>query len=507
MDRVVQKIKEERIVKILEEYEENNKHGFDNREGNQHVVGVYRWVDKLYKNRIMNYGTRMMLEFMVPEPGALHAAGMTVNNATTLAGQDELEEPVDPRTFDDDYYAIPEPSRITAANASYWAGIYNVEIEPQPLSSISVGDSFNIKYDGTTHLANVEANAGNAKISIPEGYVAASATGIFTATSDNNSDIGSVLSLTVGSRSVMYKGMFSSKRISLNTLASISSTPSVSNPAHYEDQPFASANYTKEVPVSFLLGNHAAGDISVSIKCNLSAEGMAAWQNKTFKAILDAYDDALTAYKEKAAAQQTATAKVLATNPGFFRQIENTILRKNCISYLIDRSETAERTYGRNMLNNPDSFENLETTIAGLGDYASFIQFLEQAFEWEIMSYTFYPYYWGDRKRWTQLYRYDGTDDPLFKAFMQSGMARVIVTVRPGFERAVGLFLGSGIIWNGSRPPVLEDPLFLSAVQEAERIEATPYGKAWLTRLPTSLDHPAGRQHRSQSRESTALQL
>ena len=34
--------------KIVEEFEENNKHGFDNTKGDKHVVGVYRWVDKIY---------------------------------------------------------------------------------------------------------------------------------------------------------------------------------------------------------------------------------------------------------------------------------------------------------------------------------------------------------------------------------------------------------------------------------------------------------------------------
>ncbi|WP_435524632.1 hypothetical protein [Chryseobacterium indoltheticum] len=41
LDRIVTKVKEERIDKVLEEYEENNKHGFDNTKGSNHVVGVY----------------------------------------------------------------------------------------------------------------------------------------------------------------------------------------------------------------------------------------------------------------------------------------------------------------------------------------------------------------------------------------------------------------------------------------------------------------------------------
>jgi hypothetical protein len=29
-----------------------------------------------------------------------------------------------------------------------------------------------------------------------------------------------------------------------------------------------------------------------------------------------------------------------------------------------------------------------------MDDYSSFVKFKEQAFEWELMNYTFYPYYW-----------------------------------------------------------------------------------------------------------------
>ncbi len=485
MDRVVQKIKEERVVKILEEYEENNKHGFDNREGSQHVVGVYRWVDKLYKNQIQNYGTRMMLEFMVPEPATLHVAAMAATASNSDSDTSEFEEPVDPRTIDDSEFVIAHPSQITPAKASYWAGIYNAEIEAKPLDTISVGDSFNIKWDGTAKLNRVEANAGNAKIAIPDGYVAKSAVGTFTASSDNDSHNGSVLSLTVGTRSVVYEGAFSSKRISLNTTQT--TTAPGANPSQREVRPFSTANYTKDVPVSFLLGNHVAGEVNVTVTCDLSDEGTANWQNKTFKAIMDAYEDALAAFREKTASQQTATAEVLATNPNFYRQIENTILRKNCISYLLDRTTGAQRTYGRDFLPFPKSFDNGEVELSGLGDYASFVQFMEQAFEWDIMSYNFYPYYWGSRSRWTQLYTYDGTDDPIFRAFMQSGMARVIVTVRPGFEDAVGLYLSTGILWNGGRVPVLGDPLFVSLIDEVKRHKPKPYGKAWLTRVPTSL--------------------
>ena len=54
------------------ETEEVNTHGFDNTEGTEHAVGVYRWLDKLYQGQVKNYGKRLMFEMVVPEPAAFH---------------------------------------------------------------------------------------------------------------------------------------------------------------------------------------------------------------------------------------------------------------------------------------------------------------------------------------------------------------------------------------------------------------------------------------------------
>ncbi|WP_152909146.1 hypothetical protein [Chryseobacterium sp. Hurlbut01] len=121
-----------------------------------------------------------------------------------------------------------------------------------------------------------------------------------------------------------------------------------------------------------------------------------------------------------------------------------------------------------------------------LDQYAAFVKFMEQAFEWDIMSYYFYPYYWGDRKKWSEMYQFDD-NDPTFRAFMQSGMARVIVTVRPGFEEAVRHFLATGQIWNGGEVPVIDDPLFLSIVDEMRAAVGKKQGEPWREKIPTSL--------------------
>jgi hypothetical protein len=76
LERVVRKVSEKRTSKILREFEENQKHGFDNTKSDFHITGVYRWVDKIYTNRLINYGRRLILEFSVPEPARWYREAM-----------------------------------------------------------------------------------------------------------------------------------------------------------------------------------------------------------------------------------------------------------------------------------------------------------------------------------------------------------------------------------------------------------------------------------------------
>ncbi len=463
LDRIVTKVKEERIEKIVEEFEENNTHGFDNRKGDKHVVGVYRWVDKVFKNQIVNYGKRLMFEFMVPEPAKLHKLAMETlvsNNAATV-----IEKPEDPRTSTG-AHKLENYSQLNDANLKYWTGKYNVEFEPMPSEFLSIGESFSILGNPNgAKLSHFESNSGNGKINIPEGYVAYYARGIFNASGDG--DGGSLLSLSIGNAVEKYEGSF--HRYSMRMNKSIN-------------------NFEQVVPVSYTLGNHVAGDITASVDCKLSDSQKTKWKKETFNAIIKAYEDVLAVYNNTLAEKQTEGVQILGTNPLFYREIENTILRKNCISYLIDQTPTAKRTYGKSFLNGVNTFGGNEVNLSdNLDDYASFVKFMEQAFEWDIMSYNFYPYYWANRDEWVKMYQYDQSNDSVFRAFMQSGMARVIVTVRPGFEEAVRYYMQTGQIWNGGEVPVIEDELYLSIVDELRAPEGEKVGLAWPTRVPTSM--------------------
>lgn len=155
---------------------------------------------------------------------------------------------------------------------------------------------------------------------------------------------------------------------------------------------------------------------------------------------------------------------------------------------MVNRAANSTHGYGMAGLTTGSTFTDYETNLSStLDKYTAFLKFMEQAFEWENLSYYLYPYYWANKTEWTNLYQAEDVD-PLFRAFLQSGMARVVVTVRPGFEDAVQFYMATGKIWNGGEVPVIGDPLYLSIVDEMKEPKGVKQGKAWITRLPTPLN-------------------
>lgn len=462
LDRIVTKVKEERIDKILEEFEENNKHGFDNTKGSSHVVGVYRWVDKVVKNQIYNYGKRMMFEFMIPEPAKLHRLGMKVINLA----ESTLVKPVDPR--ESTIHTLKNFSSLEDDTIlKYWISKFNVEMEI-PEKNLVLSKSYSDTSVGSDeHFNKTES------ITIPDGYVATHgyANGHFKY--DNDSKQQHSYGVGIGQHVHCVANQYSN--------------------GQFGNIYFPLANVAKSINVTYHSLNYLAMTVGFNIHCELSVEAKNTWLQKIFNEIIEAYETEMAKYNQALAEAKELGVQIKGSNPGFYRKIENTILRRNCISYMLNQNPNVDLTFGKGKYYNngyssgDETFLNTDIKLDGkLDQYAAFIKFIEQAFEWEIMSYHLYPYYWGERKSWADLYQFDD-NDPIFRAFMQSGMARVIVTVRLGFEEAVRHFMATGQIWNGGEVPVIDDPLFLSLVDEMRSPKATKEGEPWREKIPTSL--------------------
>lgn len=426
VQRIMKRAREERTRRTLERFEEKNEHGFDNKTGNKHVIGIYRWVDKYYKARLLNYGRRLMIEFIVPEPAAFY---LYLQSNQPLKGV-TMKEPTPPIVSGRPL----QPSDLTKSNYNYYVSQYNVrDIDPYPAEVVRVSAAFGESV-GTTD--NVDIGKTSEKLAVPPGYKCHDVFG----------EIG-----WQGSKGTSYflECLIGGQRWGSVTAADIEGV----------------------IPIS-VIGWVRAFHINVVAICHVKPETKAEWQIKTYEAIMNAYEQALANYQEQvSAAQIQAGVMIQGRNPEFNRKIERDELKKGVLRLLTNNfAQTRVSGVWRfnevfNAMKAVGTFGYPEFDIKEAIVEGRIIQFFEQAFEWNNMTFRFYPYFWGRKGSWRQNFPLTDTD-PQFIDFLRAGAARVVVPVHPSYNETILHYMQTNEIWNGGEPPTLDDPLYISIVDE-----------------------------------------
>ena len=469
LERVVQKVTRKRTSRILREFEENNKHGFDNREGTSHVTGVYRWVDKIYNNRLVNYGKRLMYEFNVPEPArflrdAIFQAAVPNEQIPGLPGGLILPEPPVPLPGN-----IKDSRDIKRQNYQMLASRYGAEVNAPPRFAVHINNSFS--YFRNTAEEGHELYSETKTLKIPEGYQAVAANAYASGMQDNDGNSGKGISVTVRNLNFTVIGDMMPERKE-RMLAHDS------NPLNPQ---------TEELSMSAYFTNFLSGTIAVSVRCELMAETFQQWQVETYDAIIKAYEARVQEYNDSLLATfvpevPEADDTKIEFNPLLNRALEKRELKRAAIGMM---ARPFKIKTGINHFKGGSTTEFYQT--AYFARHASTVKFFEQAFDWEIMAYVFDPYFYADEDDWKTLFQESNGTDPIFQAFLQSGMARMVVPVRPGFEDAVTFFLETGEVWLGNGLALeSDDDLYLSIADETQTVEGT-VEKEWETRVPTAL--------------------
>ncbi|PSK89538.1 hypothetical protein [Taibaiella chishuiensis] len=459
LQRVIQKTSEQQIHRVLEEFEEINKHTLNNVGGADHIVGLYRWVDKIYEAKVVNYGRRLMFEFMVPDPGAFHRYAMS----TPIASQVSIAKPLDPIA---DIQAIQQKfpgiaplksaDNIDRGNYLFWAGLYNANVSAPPADYqvVAIGKSqTRVANDGTTSDAFSYTD-----LIVPDGYKAMTAYISMVRGGSKNPSNVAWSTVNVG-----YNGYFVGNNGSLNAS-------------------FALNNETGMIPVS-VMGRMDAFGLNVEVQCSCLPETMQNWKVKTFKAVMDAYEALLAQYNNAIAEVKSGNGvEIRGTNPAINRQIEQNELKKHSVRLLSSctfvPSEAMQDRYGGGEY--PD-FDCCTAIRDG-----KYVQFVENCFDWQLMTYSFYPYFWSRKAQWKKIYQLDDAD-PVFLQFLQAGYARVVVPVREGFEQAALRFAADGTVWGGGDAPGINDPYYVSLVDEMKKPIGIVEGDPWQVRVPTTL--------------------
>jgi len=443
--KVSERHREEQVIRTLDVFEERNEHGVDNTGGAGHVIGVYQWVDKVYEAQVFNYGKRMMFDVMVPEPAAFW---IYANTNKPVPGA-TLKEP--------DVFTL-RPSDLSASNYSFYVQKYEVAgVKPPPEPYQTVAKTF----EGA---ASHDDHGGTkiAEIPIPEGYEAVSAYACAPGSHWDDWAGNWAIDITVG-KEFWHQA-----------------------PGGFVDNYFTLDNEVGSVPAGvFIFGIHF-WLATIEIDCQRTDRAFSAWQLETHAAIEQAYLKLEQDYRDQLAALQV--------------QAENQIEGRNPIeNEMIQRAELKKQTISVFTAQQYDLFGAIEFSgegypqplLAEADAEGRYIRFFEQAFEWEQMTYLYYPYFWGRKANWTVRALMQDVDSQ-FAEFLKAGSARIVVPVRPGFEAAIAHFLDTGEIWEGADPPTLTSPLYVSIIDEIkERTDAPgveiPQGDPWDVRIPTTL--------------------
>lgn len=430
IDRVKKATREQRRNTVTEETEELNHHGFDNTEGTEHVRGLYRWVDKLYFNKIITYGRRLMYEIFVPEPASFYLYALGRTPSTPLGGPaPEVLDPASGRM-------VPlTPELIEPHNYLDLVARYRVpDVEPPPPASRIVTKSIARLFDDRPRQAGEERPLGRGwalaeEIAIPAGYSAAVAT------------VTVVYPTAPDAPIVVMPGSFRQLSVILGKRSEVRALE------HTEDgrftMTFGLAGETATVPLSIVDYSHRFLGLTIEITCLRTPAAMVTWQMDTFNAVVNSH--------QRQSAQTVAAMPIEGRNPASNRQIEAAELKRQALLQWLGTyplSPAVDVSGGEPRVDGAVAEEN-----------ARWIRFFEDAFDWANMTYTLLPYLYGSRAAWPDVFSI--TDrDPLFEAFIRAGAARVMVPVHVDATAAVLFFQRTGLLWEGPDAPTFapDDP-------------------------------------------------
>jgi hypothetical protein len=443
LKRIEKRTRQLRSTFSLNEQETVTTHGINNSVAPvDHTIGIYYWLDKIYKAKLVNIGRRLTYEFMVPEPAAFHMFSKLYDS---FDKNSYVKSPIIPS--DASYYETPLNSHrdISETNYHLWCSRYNVtEISPPPPFVINVAKGIAGTESGNRAITDV--------VTIPSGY---------------KPNCGTIVGERYGS---YVKCVIGEHRLSLDV-----------NPEWDSSGTWVSlGNYKESVPVAILA--HEIFAINVIIECVRTAESFEQWQIATYNTIMKSYDTMLQEYNDSL--EDTSFNRDFGQNPQINREVERTELKRSAIElFSLQRFENFDAMFDGDISNLP------KFAFQDSIDEGKFVRFFEQAFEWENMTYEFYPYFWGKKKNWIKINSIsDG--DPIFEKFLKAGFARVVVPVRPSYLLSILHYQKTGLIWEGADQPIIDDETLASILTDVNEISTYPDGMEldeWEVRVPTNL--------------------
>jgi hypothetical protein len=433
VERTFERVRELRRQTITEQIRELNRHSYENvppaAGGGQpptDISGIYLWVEKLLEVELRHYGTRMLVEFHIPEP-AISLLG---------AGRGSGTQPRKPAPF------TLSPSDVLPENYACLTATYGAQdVEPPPALYIEVGYAWATTPNEEADEWGQDARADT--IAIPRGYRPVDMTALVSAHPGRPPDIfgdpapqhTDVFMAIGGEVVVEMQGVDYGE-----TGQAPGAEPNEGGPMEISFDP--SLNWPAGVPVVVRAAGHFDNTLvaEATVRCTRSAEALDDWQLRTWEQLRAAHEVLMQTYRSELEQQalQDFGEPDLERPEVENRRVEAEELRKWAIKAM--RLETFNFDATIVEADGEQEIYPLEGDLL-----ATVARFFEEAFEWPQASYFLYPYYWGRRSTWKMRAALEAIDSR-HASFLRSGAARYIVPITPGYEERVIRYLE----WEGS---------------------------------------------------------
>ncbi len=382
-----------------------------------------KWYVGLYR-----YGLRLTYDIVIPEPGA------------TLRQQYEQLAELQSKLSQ----ALTLPFGPTDLNASNWQSYANelqATLTPPPPTSYEV--SFTSSYSKPQGAGYVFVTM---EIDVPDGYSIASAK--LTA----NQAVGPDPNLwPIPFLNVMFVGQLNPPADGTKSLDATASLDYLTG-------------RTGKQYVTYGYAESNGGVIEVDVQLQ-DAGALAAWQEQSWQTLYSAAQQAYYTTQQSLQNQITVLQNRLGSVDTLtLRREENDEITKGVLRWLLGPNFSFMPDYVASLFSGPDAswgvaFEGNQLGLS-LGDwsvatyYEQMVRFVNDAIDWDNILYFLYSYFWDVPSSWDNI-RQIQHPDATRQAFLRAGSARVVLTVRKGWEKAWVQFVETGIFGGGVPHPYL----------------------------------------------------
>lgn len=427
INRIRESVLRSRTSHTFNEKEEIQSSLFDNHHGQHNFRGIYRWVNKVYRISVENYGYRFLLALEMDNPAKDFIASQQVLNNTNL------QQPVSPQQK-----KINSFSDITPANYIELLSYYQVTktlLPPEPTitTGITVNQSETEKY-----------------IPVPTGYTAATA--IVTG------------QIATGATLTEVTGLIGAAHFKITSTTPEKQKVTLQNEVNQVAIAVNSINVSGAPPVQpsdFI--------IIATVTCNVSDNKVNEWKIAVYNEITTAYHQLMQQYNDNITRFAREDQQ---TNPLLLNNIEKSSLYSNCIAMLLE--VYAEKVGQAGILTPPAQQVNQQR----------YRQFMDEALEWDEMTWRF-----NDQPA-RYSYALQGPDDSL-RPFLQASSATVFLPVRPAYNFQLLYYLMTGMLWLSAYPFVPVNNTSLDIATHLKNVPHWHHRrqeeKHWHITLPTAM--------------------